>query len=152
MSLSAKLHRGGCQCGAVRYEVRGNPLMIYACHCTICQRQSGSAFGMAVLFGAGDMALTGIEPAYFIRQGHSRQFRYYFCPRCGSRIYHRWFTEAGDVPFVNIKPGTLDDTSWVRPGCHVWTQHAQSWVRFADHDVLFQQQPSLEDMPRFERS
>lgn len=147
-----KIHTGGCQCGAVRYEIPGDPVMIYACHCTICQRQSGSAFGMAVVFDGGGLAMKGIEPAHFIRQGHGRKFRCYFCPQCGARIYHRWFTEEGDFPFVNIKPGTLDHTSWIRPGCHVWTQHAQSWIRFSEDDAVFAQQPQLEEMPRFKRT
>ena len=145
----AEIHSGGCQCGAVRYEVRGDPIMIYACHCTICQRQSGSAFGMAVLFDRDGLRMLGGAPAHFVRPGHGKQFRCYFCPRCGARLYHQWFTEQGDAPFLNIKPGTLDDTSWVRPGCPVWTQHAQPWIRFAEDDVVFRQQPELDAMPRF---
>ena len=35
---------GGCQCGAIRYEIVGFPLFLYTCNCTDCQRQSGSAF------------------------------------------------------------------------------------------------------------
>ena len=35
---------GGCQCGAIRYEIGGFPLLLYTCNCTDCQRQSGSAF------------------------------------------------------------------------------------------------------------
>ena len=38
---------GGCQCGSVRYQVTGPPRMVYACHCTECQRQSGAAFALA---------------------------------------------------------------------------------------------------------
>ena len=144
-----RIYTGGCQCGAVRYEVRGDPMMIYACHCTICQRQSGSAFGMAVVFDRRALSLAGLAPAHFIRPGRERKFRCYFCPSCGTRIYHQWFTEEGNFPIVSIKPGTLDDTSWVRPGCHVWTQHAQPWMRFSDDDVVFPQQPSLDEMPRF---
>jgi len=144
-----KAHSGGCQCGAVRYEIRADPIMVYACHCSICQRQSGSAFGMAAVFPGGAMTLTGVAPTSFVRQGHGRKFRCYFCPACGSRLYHQWFTDEGDTPFVNIKPGTLDDTSWLRPGCHVWTGNAQPWVRFGPDDVVFSEQPRIEDMPRF---
>jgi hypothetical protein len=36
---------GGCQCGAIRYEIASFPLLLYTCHCTDCQRQTGSAFG-----------------------------------------------------------------------------------------------------------
>lgn len=145
------IHTGGCQCGAVRYEIRADPVMIYACHCSICQRQSGSAFGMAVAFPGGSMTLKGIAPRHFVRQGNGRQFRCYFCPTCGSRIYHQWFTEAGDSPFFNIKPGTLDDRSWLRPGCHVWTENAQPWVTFAPDDVVFPRQPKDPELPRFAR-
>ena len=146
-----KKYTGGCQCGAVRYEIRAEPVMIYACHCTICQRQSAGAFGMAVVFEGGEIVTKGRDLAHFVRPGHGRQIRCYFCPECGTRIYHRWFTEEGDCPFLNLKPGTLDDTSWLRPGCHVWARHAQPWVRFSEDDVVFETQPGLEDMPRFER-
>ena len=145
-----KIHAGGCQCGAVRYEIGSDPVMVYACHCTICQRQSGSAFGMAVVFDGGTLTMKGDAPGHFIRQGHGRRCRCYFCPQCGSRIYHQWFTAEGDVPFVNIKPGTLDDTRWLKPGCHVWTQHAQPWMRFLPDDIVFERQPPLDEMPRWE--
>jgi len=147
--MVTRVHGGGCKCGAVRYEIEGEPLKIYACHCTICQRQSGSAFGMAVVFDRRALRMTGGEPAHFLRPGHGRTFRCYFCPACGTRIYHQWFTEAGDFPFLSIKPGTLDDARWVRPGSHVWTRNAQRWIRFAADDVVFEGQPSFDEMPGF---
>jgi hypothetical protein len=144
-------HTGRCQCGAVTYEAAGAPVMIYACHCTICQRQSGSAFGMAVVFNGADFKLSGTAPGHFVRPGHGRDFRCYFCPDCGTRLYHQWYTADGDYPFLSVKPGTLDDTSWIEPGCHVWTRHAQPWIRFAETDVVFAEQPSLDLMPKFAR-
>ncbi len=144
-----KTHTGGCQCGAVRYELPADPIMVYACHCSICQRQSGSAFAMAAIFPREALSLSGAHPSHFVRPGRGRQFRCYFCPQCGSRLFHQWFTDEGDVPFVNLKPGTLDDTNWLRPGCHVWTSNAQPWIRFGPADVVFTEQPRLEDMPRF---
>jgi hypothetical protein len=143
------IYRGGCQCGSIRYALSADPIMTYACHCTICQRQSGSAFGMAAVFDGASLSLSGIEPSHFVRLGHGRQFRCHFCPRCGTRLYHQWFTENGNYPFLSLKPGTLDDTSWFRPGCHVWIQHAQPWIRFSESDVVFAQQPSLEEMPKY---
>ena len=65
-------HTGACQCGAVTYEALGDPIMIFACHCTICQRQSGAAFGMAVVFDGTDFTLTCKSPAHFVRPGHGR--------------------------------------------------------------------------------
>ena len=147
--MLTKTYSGGCQCGKITYEISADPIMTYACHCTICQTQSGSAFGMAAVFDGSAISWSGIEPAHFTRPGHSREFRCYFCPKCGTRLYHQWFTEDGDYPFLSVKPGTLNDTSWFRPGCHVWTQSAQPWFQFSSEDVVFAEQPSLDKMPKF---
>ena len=143
-------YKGACQCGAVRYEVFGRPTKIWACHCTICQRQSGSAFGMAVVFQNAKIETEGTQPAHFVRAGRGQSSRCYFCPQCGSRIYHQWFNDNGDIPYLNLKPGTLDDTHWLRPGCHMWTQHAQPGVTFAPDDVIFKQQPRPEEVPLYD--
>ncbi len=140
---------GGCQCGEVRYEVRGKPLRTYACHCSICQKQSGSAFGLSAQFPGGSLDVTRGRLEHFVREGNGRGFRCYFCPICGTRIYHQMFTEKGDLPRINLKSGTLDDRSWYKPGCHVWAENAQPWVKFSDEDVVFAQQPKPEEMPVF---
>jgi hypothetical protein len=108
-------YKGGCQCGAVRYEIVGQPAFIWACHCMICQKQSGSAFAMAVVFQDFKVEVAGAQPDHFVRKGLNRSARCYFCARCGTRLYHRWFNDQGDLPFLNLKPGTLDDTSWLKP-------------------------------------
>ena len=52
---------GGCQCGKCRYEIGEAPRAVYTCHCTACQRQTGSAYSMAVLVADQAFRLTGIE-------------------------------------------------------------------------------------------
>ena len=146
-----KTYSGSCQCGEISFEASADPIMTYACHCTICQTQSGSAFGLAAVFDSKAISWSGTDPAHFVRPGHGRNFRCYFCPTCGTRLYHQWFTEDGDYPFLSIKPGTLKVVSWFRPGCHVWTQDAQPWVQFSNEDVVFAKQPSLDEMPKFVR-
>ena len=104
---------------------------------------------MAAVFAGDAKTCTGTDLRHFVRPGHGKQLRCYFCPQCGTRLYRQWFTEERDYPFPGVKPGTLDDTSWLRPDCHVWAQHAQPWIRFTDDDVVFAAQPSLDDMPKF---
>jgi hypothetical protein len=53
---------GGCQCGGVRYEISGPPKVVYACHCTECQRQSGAAFAMATVIPKENFRITKGEP------------------------------------------------------------------------------------------
>lgn len=146
----ARNYKGGCQGGAVRYEFFGRPAMIWACHCTICQRQSGSAFGMAVVFRDAKIEIDGTQPAHFVRPGRGRSSRCYFCPHCGTRIYHQWFSNQGDTPLLNLKPGTLDDTSRLKPGCHMWAQHvAQPGVTYRPDDAILKQQPRPEEVPQY---
>jgi hypothetical protein len=145
------LHRGGCACGAIRYEIDADPVTIYACHCTMCQRQSGSAFGLIATFDKAHVAFETAGFTQFTRQAPNSIIRGFFCAACCTPIYYDCFIDSGELPFYGIKVGTLDDTGWVRVGCHLWTRHAQPWIRFASDDVVFREQPSLEQMPRFVR-
>lgn len=51
----AQIHEGGCLCGAVRYRARNQPARTSACHCTFCQRRTGSAFGVGAYFKQEDV-------------------------------------------------------------------------------------------------
>ena len=114
---------GGCQCGYVRYRISGDPLGLTVCHCTECQRQSGSAFGMTLAVASDSFRLVSGELASFqvtCDSGRIKTCR--FCPRCGTRITHQI-----SAPALGVKAGTLDDTSWLAPGTHYWTKRKQPW-------------------------
>jgi len=114
---------GGCQCGAIRYEVAGTPKRLVACHCTACQRQSGSAFGMTMVVDEEDFRLTkGELKTYASKSDAGRAKLGAFCPECGTRIYHK---SAWRKDTVSVKPGTLDDTRWLKPEMHLWTGSKQ---------------------------
>ncbi|WP_174873486.1 GFA family protein [Vogesella oryzae] len=117
---------GACQCGQLRYRVRGTVAALFACHCRDCQRQSASAFGMALWLRDAELTLLQGSTACWARHtpgGRVTDCR--FCPQCGSRLFH----QNRDTPqFLSIKPGSLDDTSWLRPAAHIWTQSAQPWL------------------------
>ena len=67
---------GGCQCGSVRYEITGPPTVVYACHCTECQKQSGSAFAMAAVIPQENFRITKGAPAMFFSCDQSVQKRW----------------------------------------------------------------------------
>jgi hypothetical protein len=118
--------QGGCQCGAVRYEVAGEPIVIGVCHCTECQRQSGSAFGMSLIVQKEAFRLLRGRVKTFSRKADSgRNAICAFCSACGVRIYHEYELLKG---MVSVKPGTLDDTSFLRPTVQVWTVRKHQWV------------------------
>ncbi len=51
-------NQGSCQCGQVKYEITGEPIILYRCHCTECQKQSGSGFGMSMWIRNKDFEIT----------------------------------------------------------------------------------------------
>ena len=130
--------QGGCQCGNVRYRLNGEPLMINVCHCTECQRQSGGAFGMSMMVREADLVVEGALKSFTRGADSGRTISCHFCPDCGTRIYHRPTYVQG---IVNLKPGTLDDRSWLRPTAHFWTSSRQPWVTLPDGVPQHDKQP-----------
>jgi len=92
---------GGCQCRAIRYEIRKAPQLVYTCHCTECQRLTGSAFSMALVVAADASDSTGTQPRPFFRTADSgHRVTRWVCPICGTWIWSGRKPEpaAGEAP------------------------------------------------------
>jgi hypothetical protein len=128
---------GGCQCGTCRYEITAAPIAVYTCHCTACQKVTGSAFSMAVLVDDAAFTLTGTGLQAVHRTADSGGIvTRLVCPACGS-----WVCNAARPDGRRVRAGTLDDVSWLRPTLHFWTRSRQSWVMLPDSDQRFETQP-----------
>jgi hypothetical protein len=131
--------QGGCQCGAVRYEVTAEPKATGMCFCRDCQIQSGSAFGMSLIVPKQGFRVTRGETRSFTRDTDSGSTtECVFCPDCGTRLYHL----PKKLPDnVNVKPGTLDDPSGIAPSIAVWTLRQQAWVPIPAGIPTFERNP-----------
>src|SRR5215470_11320 len=110
---------GGCQCGFLRYELRAPSVKVYICHCTECRKQSASAFGISVIANSSSFALTRGTPNRWSRRTDSgRSMSCYFCPICGSRVWHG---DAAQQARISIKGGSLDEPVDVAAAVHIWT-------------------------------
>ncbi len=117
---------GGCLCGAVRYEISGQPAMQAVCHCSHCQRQAGSAFSTIVGVPETAVTITAGAPSSYIDHGESgKAVERQFCGTCGSPLFS--IVEAAPG-MTFVKSGTLHDTSFFQPTMHFWTRSMQSWV------------------------
>jgi hypothetical protein len=129
---------GGCNCGKVRYRITKEPLTVYVCHCHLCQKRTGSAFSMQVVFPADAFELMAGEPIKrdrILPDGKSNVSL--VCPLCFSRIS----TRREDFLTVSIRAGTLDDTSWLKPVAQLWTSSAQPWA-IVPGILSFEEQPA----------
>ena len=110
---------GGCQCGAVRYEIRGDPVSLYVCHCRECQKQSASAFGISVIVMRADFRLRRGEVKVWSRAtDRGGTLACAFCPGCGLRVWHEGI---GATDMISVKGGSLNDPPDLRSACHIWT-------------------------------
>jgi hypothetical protein len=128
---------GGCQCGRVRYRIKAVPYVFYLCHCRECQRHTSSAFGESLTVARKDLEIEG-EMKLFVRVSDAGKKREgHFCPYCGVRIVHG----SSGSEMVNIKAGTLDDTSWLVPAGHIWARSRQNFVSIGPDEIAYETQP-----------
>jgi hypothetical protein len=133
-------YQGGCQCGEVRYIVKAEPATLYVCHCRDCQKQSASAFAMSLTVATDQFRVTaGVMKEWRRPAASGADVFCRFCPTCGTRIVHGKDTRPA---FINIKAGTLDDTSWLQPVAQIWTSRAQPWVDMGDRYLSYSEQPA----------
>lgn len=119
---------GGCGCGAVRFEVTEQPASARYCHCTRCQRRTGTACSCsaAVVPGsfhvlAGEDRLKSWEP----QDGAEK----WFCGDCGSALFTR---DPGDPERVGVRMGAFDADPGVRPTVRQFVAYAASWEPIPD--------------------
>src|ERR1700732_2013085 len=112
---------GGCQCGAVRYEIAAAPMTVYACHCRDCQRQTGAAFALSMIVARDAVRVAGGEPVDWLRPGaqtaSGTPTHCMMCGACGSRLYNLP-TRAPQLAV--LPPRTLADLRWLVPGGPIW--------------------------------
>lgn len=132
-------YTGKCQCGEVSYEICGEPLTLYICHCKECQKQSSSAFGMSLTVPRQALVILTGKPKTWVRKSDSGStVTCLFCENCGTRLFH---DRSYNQETINVKAGTLDDTSWLQPIGNMWTRSAQPWVNISKDMLNFEEQP-----------
>lgn len=118
------VHKGGCLCGAVRYTTTGAPMSVSVCHCTFCQRRTGSAFSIPVYFPDEQIEFNEGKRSIYqhISDESGRWLRVEFCPVCGTTV--AWSSERRPGAH-GISGGTFDDPNWIEVQRHVWTRSKQ---------------------------
>ena len=132
-----EFREGGCLCGAVRYRVKGDPARVSVCHCTDCQRRTGSAFAVVAHFKDENLEMTGgpLSTYEYRSEETHRWIRLEFCPRCGTTVT---LTAEQSPGSRTVSGGTFDDPSWLRIERHVWTRSAVPWMTYPPGVAIFE--------------
>lgn len=119
---------GGCACRALRYRVTSAPIVVHACHCTWCQRESGTAFALNAVMEAGRVELISGEPEVIDTPSQSgKGQRIARCPKCKIAVWSNYSTAGAAMRFVRV--GTLDKPAACPPDIHIFTSTKQPWVQ-----------------------
>ena len=134
--VSLKGREGGCLCGAIRYRLEEEPMIINACHCADCQTISGSAFVLNMWMEDKNVTLLGDDPvSYMNKSGSGNIHEIMHCEECGTDVFSKYHASIGIDKMVRV--GTLDDVSGVEPDAHVHTASRQSWLKLPEDKPIF---------------
>jgi len=126
--MPSPLLTGGCGCGAVRFEITEPLTSATYCHCTRCQRRSGTAASANGKTTPGSFRI--VEGEGEIRswqpEGGSEKA---FCGRCGSALFSR---TPGDPPGIGVRLGAIDGDPGIRPQFRQHVATAAVWERLPD--------------------
>ena len=118
---------GGCSCRHVRYRLHGPPLFVHCCHCTWCQRETGSAFALNAMIEADRVELlAGDVEAVDTPSASGKGQKIWRCPRCRVAVWSNYSGAGAAVRFVRV--GTLDEAGRLPPDIHIFTSTKQPWV------------------------
>jgi hypothetical protein len=131
---------GGCQCGKIKIDVKGEPMVAVNCHCLVCQGLSGSGHMFILVYPAASVTIKG-EPSKFSYVAESgKMATRYFCPTCGSQLYGTSEQMPGTY---GINASCLEDTSAYRPRLTAFAKRLQAWDHLAEGIPSFPAMPPM---------
>lgn len=118
---------GGCACRRVRYRMHGTPLFVHCCHCSWCQRETGTAFALNAMIETSRVELLSGQPVLVdtpSASGNGQKIAR--CPDCHVALWSHYPRGGPKLAFVRV--GSLDDPGRFPPDIHIYTSTRQPWV------------------------
>jgi hypothetical protein len=118
---------GRCTCGDIRYRLTKPPVFVHACHCTWCQRETGSAFALNAMIEAECVDLLAGRPEEQVLPSNSGRGQIVLrCPSCRVALWSHYAGAGRKVAFVRV--GTLEEPGRCPPDIHIFTSTKLPWV------------------------
>lgn len=123
------MYRGGCYCGAIRFEITSAISRIVYCHCSECRQLQGSAFAVNGVVDAEHFKITCGEDSLTRHKLSATQTRY-FCKHCGSPIKSENSKVTGKV---RLRLGTIESEIKEHPQAHIFVASKAAWDTICDN-------------------
>jgi hypothetical protein len=120
---------GACLCGGVRFEVTEPLVSASYCHCTRCQRRSGTAASAQARVAPGSLHVTAGEELIRAYDPGDGGFLKLFCSQCGSAL---WSKSPEDPDVMSVRLGVFDADPGIRPAWRQFVAYAAPWEPLPD--------------------
>jgi hypothetical protein len=135
----SQAYTGGCACGAIRYEINGEPIFMNHGQCRDCQRKSGTGHGSYLTFPRDGVKLEGNATHWDIIGDSGNVKTRAFCPTCGSPVY---MTFAAMPDVFTIHAASLDDPGRYQPQAVTYAMRGYAWDHLDPAIVKFEKMPT----------
>lgn len=130
---------GGCHCGAIRYQVAGDPLTHALCHCSDCRRHAGAPMVGWTMYPEAALRVVRGVPKIYKSSPHAQR---HFCGDCGTGLF---YYNAEVLPgLVDIQSATYDSPDAVPARIHIQVAERIAWMEHAHELPQFQRFPPQE--------
>jgi hypothetical protein len=140
--MSREPHTGQCACGQTRFRLVVGPMFTHCCHCSQCQRLTGSAFVLNAIIENDNIELLSGE--VILTPGPSESGRAHDIYRCGNCMTAVWSDYGGRSNYRFVRVGILDDPSAITPDAHIYTRSKLDWVIIPPDQRAFETEYILE--------
>ena len=133
-----RTYEGGCDCGTLRYQALGAPMIVHCCHCRWCQRETGAAFAMNAFYESDRVVETEGEPL-MVKTPSPSGFGQVFarCPKCYIAIWSHYSGSGPNTKVVRV--GTFNNPDQFPPDVHIFTSTKQPWVQIPEGVPMFEE-------------
>lgn len=126
--------KGSCLCGAVKYQVTGEPKRFFHCHCSRCRKATGTGHASNLFIQPGSLQwLEGEERIRTFKVPDAIRFTNNFCATCGARLPR----QAKDSDIVMIPAGSLDDAAPIKPQARIFSESRTNWSCTGDEIPVY---------------
>jgi len=127
---------GQCSCGSVTYSMKKKPIVVHCCHCSECQRQTGTAFVLNAIIETDQFTCDGpireitLPTPSGMGQVVSR------CTECGVAVFSSYLARQGKLRYIRV--GTLDQPDKCPPDVHIFTSSKLPWLELKAEVPVFE--------------
>jgi len=136
--------KGRCACGQVTYQMSSKPIIVHCCHCSECQKQTGSAYVLNAIIETDRVEFDGPVVEHTLPTPSGKGQVITRCANCGAAVFSSYLVRLGKLRYIRV--GTLDDPSECPPDVQIFTSGKQPWVPLNSDIPIFENFYKPEDV------